>query len=87
MLKRLPCRGAPLLTRFYANFTKGHELEEWKAGLGERAKLREAAPRDERNIEQASGDELRVVKVGSIRESITTTKSSPYRLVGLSQLF
>jgi len=31
VLKWLPCRGAPLPTRFYANFTKGHDLEEQKA--------------------------------------------------------
>lgn len=29
--KRLLCKGAPLPMRFYANFTKGHELEEQKA--------------------------------------------------------
>lgn len=59
VLKQLLCGGPPLPMRFYANFTKGHELEEQKARSREkkrRAKLRRAAPRDEHNIEQVSGD-------------------------------
>lgn len=31
MRKWLLCKGVPLPMRFYANFTKGHELEEQKA--------------------------------------------------------
>lgn len=52
----MPCRGAPLPKYLYVNCTKAVEQRDRKQDSGKRAKLRRAAPRDEHNIGQVSGD-------------------------------